>query len=472
MNGEKSANKAFPKDTERTESEVGKAEQQSTEVRGTSDAVQLKPVPPALNELSLYVYEQCTKLWNHIAKNRFLVYHPHRDVSRKIVRVVDEVCYDAVNEESFLRCLIAYHAMASVLLGQSERGEVLCPLVQRLIEDERKGASEIRRELTNIVNATINRLDISPERVKEIEKKAIENIMNGKLYVDDVLERVRSLVVQRLMPSDMWKYVNSAEIDEFKGKLTMHITLPKAGTLPDVTENILSFTVVSDLVKVGDTYLADKDYEVWLTDLNRPEMPPPPPKEKGESSNAIFGNVQVTVPAILKPAIERFLRMGWIPDGTTGEFLNAIQNKIDVIKTPEEMFADTLARVLYGFYWVTVNKTESGQYVLEAEIPVSSDNPWQGYTFLVPADGEIWVPSPIWQQVREMFEKVRIPRKMVEYIIKSKKISRSAKTCESDRTIEMHNLVALDVARVEEVLNDKIENYFVHKVQTCEGGSE
>jgi hypothetical protein len=472
MNSEKSANKVFPQDAEKTGSETRKAEQQSTEIRGTSDVVQLKPVPPALNELSLYVYEQCTKLWNHIAKNRFLVYHPHRDVSRKIVRVVDEVCYNAVNEVSLLKCLIAFHTMASVLLGQTERGEALCPLVQRLIEDERKGVSEIRRELTNIVNATINRLDISPERVKEIEKKAIENIVNGKLYVDDVLEHVKSLAVWRLMPSDMVNIVNSAEIDEFKGKLTIHITLAKAGEPPDVSENVLSFTVVSDLIKVGDTYLADKDYEVWLTDLNRPEMPPPPPKEKGKSSNAIFGNVKVTVPAILKPAIERFLRMGWLPDGTTSEFLKAIQDKIVVIKTPEEMFADTLARVFYGVPWVIVNKTETGQYVLGADIPVSSDNPWQKYVFLVPADGEIWVPSPIWRKVMEMFEKVRIPRKMIEYIIKSKKISRSAKTCESGRTIEMHNLVALDVARVEEVLNDKIENYFVYKVQTCEGGSE
>jgi hypothetical protein len=467
MSGEKSANKAFPQDTEGTESEVGKAEQQSTEMRGTSDVVQLKPVPPALNELSLYVYEQCTKLWNHIAKNRFLVYHPHRDVSRKIVRVVDEVCYDAVNEESFLRCLIAFHAMASVLLGQSERGEVLCPLVQRLIEDERKGASEVRRELTNIVNATINRLDISPERVKEIEKKAIENIMNGKLYVDDVLERVRSLVVQRLMPSDMREYVNSAEIDEFNGKLTMHITLAKAGESPDVTEDTVSFTAVSDLKRVGDAYLADKDYTVWLTDLNRPEMPPPPPKEKGESSNAIFGNVQVTVPAILKPVIERFLRAGWIPDGTTTEFLDAIRDKIVVIKTPEEMFADTLVTALHGFTWVTVAKKETGQYVLESEI--SSNTPWQNYVFLVRADGEIWIPNPIWRKVREMFEKVRIPRKMIEYIIKSKKTGRSTTTCESGRTIEMHNLVVLDVARVEEVLNDKIENYFVFKESSCEG---
>jgi hypothetical protein len=472
MSGEKSLNKAFPQDTEGTESETRKAEQQSSEVRGTSDVVQTKPVPPALDELSLYVHEQCTKLWNHITKNRFLVYHPHRDVSRKIVRVVDEVCYDAVNEEFFLRCLIAYHAMASVLLGQTERGEVLCPLVQRLIEDERKGASEIRRELTDIVNATINRLDISPERVKEIEKKAIENITNGKLYVDDVLERVKSLVVQRLMPSDMREIVNSAEIDEFNGKLTMHITLAKVGEPPDATENIESFTVVSDLKRVGDAYLADKDYVVWLTDLNRPEMPPPPPKEKGESSNAIFGNVQVTVPAILKPAIERFLRMGWIPDGTTPEFLDAIHEKIRIIKTPEELFADVLSRALSAYHWVDVKKTESGQYVLESDIPITTENPWHRYTFLVPADGEIWVPYPMWRKTKEMFEKVRIPQNMIEYIIKSGKATRGAKTCGSERTVRMLNLVILDIERMKEVIGDEIENYIVFREPPCEGDNE
>jgi len=160
--------------------------------------------------------------------------------------------------------------------------------------------------------------------------------------------------------------------------------------------------------------------------------------------------------------------MGWIPDGTTTEFLEAIH--IEIIKTPEEMFRDTLADVLGAFYWVVVDRTEAGQYVMEADI--STTEPWQRYTFLVPADGEIWVPYPMWQKAREAFEKVRIPRNMVEYIIKSKKISRSANTCGSGRRIEMHNLVALDIAKVEEVLGDKIENHIVFKERPCEGEGE
>jgi hypothetical protein len=162
--------------------------------------------------------------------------------------------------------------------------------------------------------------------------------------------------------------------------------------------------------------------------------------------------------------------MGWIPDGTTPEFLNAIQDKIKIIKTPEEMFADTLARVFHGFPWVTVAKKETGQYVLGSEIP--SNSPWQRYVFLVPDDGEIWIPNPRWQMMKEAFEKARIPRDMVEYIVKSKGISRSASTCESRRTIVMRNLVILDIGRVTEILGKEIENYIVHIEQMCEGDNE
>jgi hypothetical protein len=160
--------------------------------------------------------------------------------------------------------------------------------------------------------------------------------------------------------------------------------------------------------------------------------------------------------------------MGWIPDGTTTEFLNAIQDKIKVIKTPEEMFADTLARVFHGVPWVSVAKKETGQYVLESEI----NSPWQKYVFLVSDDREIWVPNPRWQMMKEAFEKAKIPRDMVEYIVKSKGISRSASTCESGRTIVMRNLVVLDIERVTEILGKEIENYIVFKEQTCEGGNE
>jgi hypothetical protein len=128
--------------------------------------------------------------------------------------------------------------------------------------------------------------------------------------------------------------------------------------------------------------------------------------------------------------------------------------------------------VLSAFRWVVVEKTESGQYVLESDIPITTENPWQRYTFLVPADGEVWIPSPMWRKARDMFEKARIPRNMIEYIIKSKKTGRSASTCGSGRTIEMHNLVVLDIERVKEVLGDEIENHIVFKEPPCESEGE
>jgi hypothetical protein len=474
MNGEKSANKAFSKDTEETGSEAGKAEQQSSEVRGTFHGVQLGHVPEALNELGSEVNVKCTQLYEYIVRNQLLIYHPHREISRAVKSIVDDACSDARNEESFRRCLIAYHVMAHVLLGQTDRNEPICYLIQRLLNEEyrNKAVNQVREELEEIVKATMYRLNISPEGKNEIERDAIEHITEGELYIDIVLEKVRSLAVQRLKPLDFRNFVAEAEVNELEGELTIHVVLPKAGEPPDATENTESFMIVNDLKKVGLAYLVDKDAGYWVSDLSRPESLPPPPKEKEDETYQVIGNFQITIPSFLLPAIERFLRAKWIPDGTTTEFLNAIQDKIVIIKTPEEMFADTLAKVFYGVPWVTVNKTESGQYVLEADIPVTSDNPWQKYVFLVPADGEIWVPSLIWQGVREMFEKVRIPRKMVEYIVKSKKTTRDAKTCESERKIRMLNLVVLDVARVEEILNDKIESYIVHKEQTCEGESE
>jgi hypothetical protein len=175
--------------------------------------------------------------------------------------------------------------------------------------------------------------------------------------------------------------------------------------------------------------------------------------------------------------------MGWIPDGTTTEFLDAIRDKIKVIKTPEEMFADTLARVLSGYRWVVVDKTESGQYVMEADIPITTENPWQAYAYLLKepqntSEGikwlptEIWVPHPLWRKTREILEKERIPRNMVEYIIKSGKTTRQAVTCGSNKTIRMLNIVILDIERVKEILDGDIEDYMVRVEQPCEGDSE
>ncbi len=105
MSGEKSLNKSFPQDTERAESEAGKAEQQSTEMRGTFHGVQLGHVPEALKELVSEVNVKCTQLYEYIVRNQLLIYHPHREISRAVKSIVDDACSDARNEESFRRCL-------------------------------------------------------------------------------------------------------------------------------------------------------------------------------------------------------------------------------------------------------------------------------------------------------------------------------------------------------------------------------
>jgi hypothetical protein len=448
-------------------------------VRGTSDVVQSNYIPPALEELVSYINIQCTQLWDYFVRNQLLINHPNKDVARTILGVVDEACSNAQNEQSFRKCLATYDIMAFMAFGKDKDDHPICKLIHRLIMEElgtEEKVNTLKSELEITVKSATYRLNIDGKRQEELEKDVIEhiNIKEGKLTVDFVLEKVKSMAVQRLKPLDFRNFVSEAVINEFEGKLTIFIKdLPKAG---GHTESV-SFMVVKNLKDIGKAYLGGKDSPHGVTDLSRPEkvievQESGKGRKDTESQSITVMNFTVTIPAILQPAIDRFVRMGWIPDGTTTEFLDSIQDKIKVIKTPEELFVDTLSRVLSTFHWVTVNKTGSGEYVLESDIPISSDNPWQKYVYLVPADKEIWVPHPIWQGVREMFEKARVPRNMVEHIIKNKRTGRSAKTCESDRTIEMHNLVVLDVAKIQEVLNDKVENYIVFRERTCEGDNE
>jgi hypothetical protein len=475
MSAEKPTNKPYPEDTEETVGEVGTPEQQSTEMRGTSDVVQSSKIPPALEELAKYVNEQCTQLWEYFVRNQLLINHPNEDVARTILGVVDDACSSAQNEQSFRKCLATYNIVGIMAFDKDKHDQPICKLIQRLIMEElrrEENVEALKSELEMTVTSAMYRLNIDNKRREELERDVIGNIniKEWKSEVDFVIERVKSMAVQRLKPLDFRNFVSEAVINEFEGKLTIYVKdLPKAGA---PTETV-SFVIVNNLKDIGKAYLGGRDSLHGVTDLSRPEKKIVIQEGKGGknagSLKITVMNFTVTIPAILQPAIDRFLRMGWIPDGTATEFLDAIQDKIKVIKTPEELFADTLSRVLSAFRWVTVNKTGSGEYVLESDIPISSENPWQRYVYLVSADGEIWVPYPIWQEAREMFEKARVPRNMVEHIIKNKKTGRSAKTCESDRSIEMHNLIVLDVAKIEDALNDKVENYIVFREPPCEG---
>jgi hypothetical protein len=474
MSAENPTNKPYPKDTEGKEGEVGTPELSQKQIAGTTNDVQSSKVPPALGELALYINIQCTQLWEYFVRNQLLINHPNKDVARTILSVVDEACSSALNEQSFRKCLATYNIMGIMAFGVNKDNQPICKLIRRLIMEElgkEENVKALRAELEITVKSAMYRLNIDDKRREELEKDVIGNINEGKLYVDFVIEKVKSMAVQRLKPLDFRNFVSEAVINEFESKLTIYVKdLPKAG---DRTKTV-SFMVVNNLKDIGKAYLGGRDTLHEVTDLSRPEkvivvQVSGKRGKNAETQSITVMNFTVTIPEILEPAIDRFLRMGWIPDGTATEFLDAIQDKIKVIKTPEELFADTLSRVLNAFRWVTVNKTSSGEYVLESDIPITSESPWQRYVYLVPVDGEIWVPHPIWQEAREMLEKVRVPRNMVEYIIRDKKTSRNAKTCESERAVRMLNLVVLDVARVEEILNDKIENYIVFKEPPCEG---
>jgi len=476
MSAEKPTNKPYPEDTEGTESEVGKAEQQSTEMRGTFHGVQLGHIPDALKDLALYVNNQCTQLWEYFVRNQLLINHPNKDVVRTILSVVDGACSSAQNEQSFRKCLATYNIMAIMAFDKDMHDQPICKLIQRLIMEElgrEEKVEALKSELEMTVKSAMYRLNIDDKRREELERDVIGNIniKEWKSEVDFVIEKVKSMAVQRLKPLDFRNFVSEAVINEFEGKLTIYVKdLPKAGEHAET----VSFMVPNNLKDIGKAYLGGKDSVHGVTDLSRPEKEIEIEESGRGRKNAgslkiTVMNFTVTIPAILQPAIDRFLRMGWIPDGTSTEFLDAIQDKIKVIKTPEELFVDTLSRVLSAFRWVTVNKTNSGEYVLESDIPISSENPWQRYVYLVPADGEIWVPNPIWRDAREMFERARVPRNMVEHIIRDKKTTRNAKTCESERTVRMLNLTVLDIAKIEDALNDKVENYIVFREPPCEG---
>jgi len=486
MSAEKPTNKPYPKDTEGKEGEVGTPEQPQKQNAGTTNDVQTKTGLEALEKLASDVNNQCTQLWEYFVRNQLLINHPNMDVVRTIVGVVDDACSNAKDEQSFRRCLMAYRVMTSVLLGrsqspQSPSGGDICPLVIRLLEEElhRKSLEGVLKRLEDIVNATNYRLDIAPEKVKELDRQAIEHITEGRLFADYVLEKIKSLAVQRLKPLDFRNFVKEAEINEYENKIMIHVVIPKAGGPTDVVENLESFTIVSDLKKVGTAYLAGKDLGHSLTDLSRDEVV----VQVKKGITMIVMNYDVVIPSILLPAIDRFLRMGWIPDGTSSEFLEAIRDKIKIIKTPEEMFRDTLARVFSASHWVEVQKNETGDYVLKSDIPVTPENPWQAYAYLLrepkrTIDGttwlptEIWVPYPLWQKMREILERQRIPRNLIHAIVKSERVPRNVTTCGSERAIRMRNLIILDIERIKEYLDGEIEDYMTHIEPPCEGEGE
>jgi hypothetical protein len=276
-----------------------------------------------------------------------------------------------------------------------------------------------------------------------------------------ILDAIVAMAKRRMKPTDFGNYVYGVNLDEFNNKLIVHMVLPKAtgGT----EAGYESFDLVIDLKKLGEAHLKYKDITHWVTDLARP--PAPPIKSSGKKALLAIGNFAVTVPAFLLPWIDRFLRMSWIPLGSTPEFFDAIKDKIEEVKTPEMRFKDALAGMFIRYHWAYVEKDETGGYILRNEISLRE---WQGYAYFNPADGEIWLPYPLWTKLRKQLESVRATERLVRSVIKGGRTGRWAKTCGGERSIEMKNLVILDEARVKEILGGQIEDFIVHREPECE----
>jgi hypothetical protein len=121
--------------------------------------------------------------------------------------------------------------------------------------------------------------------------------------------------------------------------------------------------------------------------------------------------------------------------------------------------------MLIRYHWAYVEKNETGEYVLKSEVSVKE---WQGFAYVNPVDGEVWLPYPLWAKLRKQLENVRVTERLVRGIIKGSRTSRWIKTCGGERSIEMKNLVILDEAKVKEILGGPIEDFIVHREPECE----
>jgi hypothetical protein len=428
---------------------------------GTSGGQGSISVLETTKELVLSINKRCEETWMAIMKEGLVIHHPHQDLFNTITKVVDDVCDGATDESSFRECLRAAYISAA-LLGVDKRGVRICEIVHRLLTEElTKPEDELRERISAAINAAITRLGLKPEDKDALLRKVIKETSDGEPYVSMILDAIVAMTKRRMRPMDFKNYVFGVNLDEFNNKIIVHMILPKA--MGDTDKESESFDLVIDLRKLGEAHLKFKDVTHWVTDLARP--PVPPIKGSGKNAFMAIGNFVVTIPAFLLPWIDRFLRAGWMPDGTTPEFYDAIKDKIETIKMPEERFRDALAEMFVKYHWVFVGKDEAGGCILKNEVSVKE---WQGYTYFNTEDGEIWLPYPMWIKLRKQLEGARITKKAIRGIIKDSRTTRRVKTCGRERSIEMKNLVILDEAKVEEVLGGSIEHFVVHKEPECE----
>ena len=419
------------------------------------------PVLETAKELVLSINKRCEEVWSLILKEGLVIHHPHQDLFNTITKVVEDVCDGATDEPSLKECLRAAY-ISAMLLGTDKRGVHICEIVHRLLTEElTKPGEELQEKINATISAVMTKLGLKPEDKDALLRRVIEETNNGEPYVSMILSAIVAMTKRRMRPMDFKNYVFGVNLDEFNNKMIVHVILPKAtGSTGEESE---SFDLVVDLRKLGEAHIKNKDVTHWVTDITRP--PAPPIKGSGKKAFVAIGNFAVIIPAFLLPWIDRFLRAGWIPDGTTPEFYDAIRDKIEMVKMPEERFRDALAVVFVKYHWAFISKDETGGYVLKNEVSIKE---WQGYVFLNAEDNEIWFPYPMWIKLRKQLESVRITEEAIRGIVKDSRTTRRVRTCGGERSIEMKNLVILDKAKVEEILQGSIELFIVHKEPECE----
>jgi hypothetical protein len=301
----------------------------------------------APKELALAINKRCEETWMAIMKEGLVIHHPHQDLFNTITKVIDDVCDGATDEPSLKECFRAAYVSAT-LLGVDKRGVHTCEIVYRLLTEElTKPEDELRERINATISASITRLGLKPEAKDALLRRVIEETNNGEPYVSMILSAIVAMTKRRMRPMDFKNYVFGVNLDEFNNKMIVHVILPKAtGSTGEESE---SFDLVVDLRKLGEAHIKNKDITHWVTDITRP--PAPPIKGSGKKAFVAIGNFAVIIPAFLLPWIDRFLRAGWIPDGTTPEFYDAIRDKIEMVKMPEERFRDALAVVFVKYHW-------------------------------------------------------------------------------------------------------------------------
>jgi len=412
-------------------------------------------------ELALAINERCEEAWPLILKEGLVIHHPHQDLFNTIIKVVENVCDGATDEASFKECLRAAY-VSVMLLGVDKRGVHICEIVHRLLTEElTKPEDEVQERINATISATMTRLGLKPEVKDALFRKTIEETKSGEPYISTILDAIVAMAKKRMKSMDFKNYVFGVNLDEFNNKLIVHMVLPKV--MGGRGAEYESFDLVIDLKKLGEAHLKYKDITHWVTDISRP--PAPPIKGSSKKTFMAIGNLSVTIPAFLLPWIDRFLRAGWIPDGTTPEFYDAIRGKIEMVKMPEERFRDTLAGMFVKYHWAFISKDETGGYILKNEVSIKE---WQGYVFLNAEDNEVWFSYPMWIKLRKQLESVRITEEAIRSIVKDSRTTRRVRTCGGERSIEMKNLIILDKAKVEEILQGPIEHFIVHREPECE----